>query len=298
MTDSATHSSTSPDDARNVHRDRDFRFGVNLLGMGDGPGFLSKVRAVAEAGVDVVMVPDHLGLIGPAPALVAAASAAPDLRVGTFVLNTAFYRPALLTRDLATVDQLTGGRLEIGLGAGYVESEFEQAGLPFDRPGARITHMMETVAHIRSAAGDHVPAFVQSPPPIMIAGVGDRVLSAAARHADIVALSNLPDLDVARERVDHIRAAAGDRFGDLELNVIIFDIAVGREVDVTPLRSHNDGVDDETLRRSVNLLHGSVDEVADRIRTIRDQTGISYFTFVEPSADDLTSIADVISRLR
>ncbi|NED67484.1 LLM class flavin-dependent oxidoreductase, partial [Streptomyces sp. SID10244] len=87
---------------------------------------------------------------------------------------------------------------------------------------------------IRSAAGDHVPAFVQSPPPIMIAGVGDRVLSAAARHADIVALSNLPDLDVARERVDHIRAAAGDRFGDLELNVIIFDIAVGREVDVTP----------------------------------------------------------------
>lgn len=152
------------------------RFGVNLMGTGTGEQFRAQVRSVAAAGADVVLVPDHLGLIGPAPALVAAAAEAPELRVGTFVLNAPFYSPALLTRDLATVDQLTGGRLEIGVGAGYVESEFVTAGISFGRPGQRVAHLETTVDHLRAAFDDPTasPPFAQPHPPIMIAGIGGR----------------------------------------------------------------------------------------------------------------------------
>lgn len=271
------------------------------MGTGSGTDFLRQVREVADSGADVVLVPDHLGLIGPGPALVAAAAAAPGLRVGTFVLNAGFHRPALLARDLATVDQLTDGRLEIGLGAGYVEEEFVAAGIPFQRPGARVDHLAETVTHLRAAAseGEHVPAFVQTPPPIMVAGVGDRVLSLAARHADIVAFSNLPNAAVARDRVAHVRDAAGDRFDDLELNVIVFDLAVGRDTDAAILRQIDPNLDDDGLAGSLNLLQGrSAAEVADRIREIHSDTGISYFTFIEPGTDDLAHLRDIIGLLR
>lgn len=277
---------------------KNVRFGINLMGTGDGATFLSQVRAVADIGADVVLVPDHLGLIGPAPALAAAAAAAPELRVGTFVLNAPFYRPALLARDLATVDQLSQGRLEIGLGAGYVEDEFVAAGIPFERPGRRIDHLAATLAHLRTAAvgDDHVPAFVQTPPPLMVAGVGDRVLTLAAESADIVALSNLPDDDVAAERIDFIRRAAGSRFGDLELNVIIFDIAVGRAPTLPP----TGGLDtsEEAARRSVNTLSGSVEDIVERITFLREELGVSYFTFIEPDETQLGFLREIIAAVR
>ncbi|SIR70230.1 TIGR03621 family F420-dependent LLM class oxidoreductase [Williamsia sterculiae] len=276
------------------------RFGVNLMGTGTGAEFLDRVRASADAGVDVIMVPDHLGLIGPAPALVAAAAAAPHARVGTFVLNTAFYRPALLARDLASVDQLTGGRLEIGLGAGYVRDEFDAAGIPFQRAGARVEHLEETARFLRDAArgDDHVPAFVQSPPPIMIAGVGDRVLRLAARTADIVALSQLPDEATAIERVSFIRAAAGERADALELNVIILDLAVDRAPVLPSLPGTDYDSSESAARRSMNTLSGSVTEVAAEITRLRDEVGLSYFTFIEPDETQMARIAEIITTVR
>ncbi|MFF0709630.1 MULTISPECIES: TIGR03621 family F420-dependent LLM class oxidoreductase [Gordonia] len=279
---------------------RSIRFGVNLMGTGTGDQFRAQVQAVADSGADVVLVPDHLGLIGPMPALVAAAAQAPDLRIGNFVLNAPFYSPALLARDLATVDQLSGGRLEIGLGAGYVKAEFDAAGIPFGRPGQRVDHLEEVVDHLHVAFDDpaQAPPFVQSHPPIMVAGIGDRVLSLAARKADIVAFSNLPTDDVLADRVAHVRAEAGERFDALELNVIVFDLAVGREPDVTALRGANPDLDDAALRESVNILHGSAAEVADRINHLNETAGISYFTFIEPSAKDLDGLAEVIGLVR
>lgn len=278
----------------------DIRFGVNLLGTGTGEEFRAQVRAVSDAGADVVLVPDHLCLIGPMPALVAAATEAPDLRVGNFVLNAPFYRPALVTRDLATVDQLSGGRLEIGLGAGYVKDEFDAAGLPFGRPGQRVDHLEGVVDHLHSAFddADQAPPFVQPRPPIMVAGIGDRVLSLAARKADIVAFSNLPNDAVLTERVAHVRAEAGDRADALELNVIVFDLAVGREPDVTALRGANPDLDDAALRESVNILHGSATQVAERVAQLHETCGISYFTFIEPSPADLNALSEVIGLVR
>jgi probable F420-dependent oxidoreductase len=113
---------------------RPFRFGVTLLSTGSRSEWQAKARQVQELGYDVLQVPDHLGMPAPFPALVSAAEMTSTLRLGTFVLNTGFYHPAVLARDVAETDQLTDGRLELGLGTGYAEAEFEAAGLPFPLP--------------------------------------------------------------------------------------------------------------------------------------------------------------------
>ncbi|PHV66457.1 TIGR03621 family F420-dependent LLM class oxidoreductase [Williamsia muralis] len=279
---------------------RDFRFGVNFLAQGTADEFLAQVRHAERCGVDVVLLPDHLELGAPFPMLVAAAAAAPTVRVGNFVLNAGFYRPALLARDIAGVDQLTGGRVEIGLGAGYVEAEFEAAGIPFGSPGQRVDHMRDVVIELRRLLGDptRTPPSVQTPPPIMVAGTGNRVLTIAAHHADIVALAGLADDEALAERVEYIRRQAGSRFDDLELNLIVFDLAIDREPDLDTLRHHNRDATDRELLRQPNALHGSHDEVVARIRQLREQFGITYLTPIEPSAADLDAFGRVISELR
>mgnify|MGYP002654094217 CR=1 FL=1 len=114
--------------------------------------------AVVGRGFDVIGVPDHLGMLAPFPAMMLAAEATERVRLNTFVLNAPFYSPALLARDLATVDQLSGGRLEIGLGAGYVKAEFDAAGIPFGRPGQRVDHLEEVVDHLHIAFDDPAQA--------------------------------------------------------------------------------------------------------------------------------------------
>jgi probable F420-dependent oxidoreductase len=141
---------------------------VNFLARGTADEFLAQVRHAERCGVDVVLLPDHLELGAPFPMMVAAAAAAPTVRVGNFVLNAAFYRPALLARDIAGVDQLTGGRLEIGLGAGYVKAEFDDAGIPFGSPGQRVDHLRDMVIELKTRLGDpgHAPSPISSRPPV------------------------------------------------------------------------------------------------------------------------------------
>ncbi|MCZ4549929.1 TIGR03621 family F420-dependent LLM class oxidoreductase [Gordonia rubripertincta] len=279
---------------------RDFRFGVNLLGRGSASEFLEQVRHAERCGIDVVLLPDHLELGAPFPMLAAAAAAAPTVRVGNFVLNAGFYRPALLARDIASVDQLTGGRFEIGLGAGYVEAEFEAVGLPFESAGRRVDHLKDTVLQLKALLSDpgFVPPVIQSPPPIMIAGTGNKVLTLAAQHADIVALAVLADDEALAERVDFLRKQAGERFDQLEINLIIADLAIDREPDLQTLRSHRPDVSDSALLRLPNALHGTHDEVVARIRELRDTFGVTYLTPIEPSAADLDAYGRVIGELR
>ena len=130
------------------------RLGLTLPGKGPVSELVGQARRAEQLGFDVVLLIDHLGFAAPLPPLVAMAAAAPTLRVSNMVLNAAFYRPALLAWDLASVDSATGGRLEIGLGAGYVEAEFIAAGLPFPKPSARIKLLKEHVIQIRSHLSD------------------------------------------------------------------------------------------------------------------------------------------------
>src|SRR5712664_32794 len=236
-----------------------FRFGVNLWHAASRAAWVDKARKLEALGYAVLSVPDHLAdFLAPRPALVSAAAATTTLRVGTNVLNNDFRHPVLVAREAATVDLLTDGRLQLGLGAGSIQAEYEQAGLSFDRGRTRVERLAEAVTIIKGLlkgdpvtfAGRHyhvtghtiAPLPVQRPhPPILIGGNGPRLLALAAREADIVGLSGItfrgggavaPDLSGWRtsnvdERVQLVRDVAGEeRYARLELNVLVQRVVV------------------------------------------------------------------------
>jgi probable F420-dependent oxidoreductase len=251
---------------------------------------------VEDLGYDVLQVADHLGLPAPFPALVAAADAT-SIRVGTYVLNAGILNPTYLARDVADVHRLTDGRLELGLGTGYVPAEFEAAGLPFGTPGERLRKLAEILAATRALLAAQPDAPV---PPIMLAGAGDRMLRLGGREADIFSFSIMAGITpgVAPEealgrRIQVLRDAAGDR--DVELN--LFVAAVGESVDklgLTIIRQAS-GLDDDQLAQLPGVLVGSPREIADRLLRYREEFGISYVSVLEPH---MAAFAEVIEQLR
>jgi probable F420-dependent oxidoreductase len=275
-----------------------FRFGVSLLNVGSRSAWRDRVREVEDLGFDVLQVPDHLGMPSPFPALVAAADVT-SMRLGTYVLNAGIVSPAYLARDVADVHRLTDGRLELGLGTGYVAGEFEAVGRPFGAGGERVDKLEATLAATRGllAAEPDQPV-----PPIMLAGAGDRMLRLGAREADIFSFSILagvtagvaPEEAFAR-RVAVLREAAGDRFDDVELNVFV--AAVGDSVDTLDLTiiRQASGLDDRQLSQLPGVLVGSPREIGDRLQRYREQYGTSYISILEPH---MTAFAAVIKHLR
>jgi probable F420-dependent oxidoreductase len=257
------------------------RFGLNLVFQGSLAQTVEEAKRAADVGFDAVLVPDHLGLQAPFPTLVAIADAVPSIRVGNLVINSALYRPALLARDLATVDAASGGRLDIALGTGYVEEDFTGSGLPFPTGRQRVDLLTEHVLTIRELLSrpDYRPAPVQSPPPIMVAGIGDRLLSMAAQHADTIAIAAQGTETELAERIAYIKAHAGARFDQIELAFSFFQANIDNSTpDLTLLRMLSPESTDEQLLGSVTLLHGSVEQAAGRITAMRETHGITYFS--------------------
>jgi probable F420-dependent oxidoreductase len=270
---------------------RNFRFGIGLSGGTSRRQWQDAVRRAEDFGYDILLIPDHLGGPAPFPALLSAAEVT-SMRLGTYVLNAGFYKPALLARDVAALDQLTDGRIELGLGAGYVKEEFEAAELPF--PSAR--NRVDYLAHMTTYLREHLPAV-----PILIAGSGDRVVRFAARHANIVGLTghraNTTTLYPLAERIEFVRAAAGDRFDDVELNLVI--TAVPREdsgiPDLALTRRHVPAVSDEELLKLPSVLTGTPRDMADTLRHYRDAYGVSYITLHQKHIE---TFSRVIAALR
>lgn len=269
---------------------KELRFGFGLRAADSLRIVSEQARRAEHLGFDILHVPDHLGAAAPFPVLTAVAAATHTLRVGTFVLNAGFYKPALLARDVAALRDLSGGRFEVGLGAGYVREEFEAAELPFPGAGRRVDYLSHVTDHLR----DHVPDV-----PILIAGNGDRLLTVAARRADIIGLTggDRPDRDGLAERIEFVRTAAGERFGDLELNIAITAMPLDGSgaPDLTIPRHFLPTFTDEQLLRHPGVLSGSVREIADRIRGYRDDYGISYIIVQSRHAE---AFAGVIAELR
>src|SRR5215218_470649 len=236
---------------------RRFRFGVQFHTATDGADLAARARRAEELGFSTAFFPDHFGdQLAPAPALAAVAAAAPSMRVGTLVYDNDYRHPVVLAKECATLDVLSGGRLELGLGAGWMTSDYDQSGIPMDPPRVRVDRFEEGIRVLKNAfadgprdfAGTHytvtgydgLPKPVQQPhPPLLIGGGMRRVLSIAAREADIVGInpsipSGRADAEAARsgaadrtdEKVAWIRDAAGDRFDDLELNMLVFAVVV------------------------------------------------------------------------
>ncbi|GAA1315837.1 TIGR03621 family F420-dependent LLM class oxidoreductase [Pseudonocardia xinjiangensis] len=275
-----------------------FRFGVTLLTVGSRSGWRARVQEVEDLGYDVLQVADHLGLTAPFPALVAAADVT-SIRLGTFVLNAGILSPAYLARDVADVHRLTDGRLELGLGTGYVPTEFEAAGVPFGTAGERLRKLETTLTETRAllaAEADHPQ------PPIMLGGAGERMLRLAGREADIFSFSIMagvtpgvaPQEALAR-RIQVLRDAAGDRFDDIELNLFIAALGESTEkVDIEIVRQAS-GLPEDQITQLPGVLIGSPAEVADRLRRYREEFGLSYISVLEPH---MAAFAEVIKHLR
>lgn len=300
-----------------------FRFGLLLeTRSGSRAEYIETLKRAEGSGFGVALATDHLGRWAPLQLLQAAAEAT-SMRVGTLVLNNDFRHPVMLAQELATIDLLSEGRLEIGLGAGWARAEYDAAGMAFERPGLRVDRMIATVGLLKQAfaggrmeraaddaypsiALDGLPRSVQQPhPPLLIGGGGRRVLSFAAREADIVSLDPraLPegghdarDVTAAAidEKVGWIREAAGERWPQLELNLIVFDVDPDyhRRSGPPPPRSH--GITEDELPLSPHYLAGDEAEMIDQLHARRERWGISYFA-VRPR--ELETMAPIVSRL-
>ena len=271
--------------------DKQFRFGVGLQAVRSPAALADTARRLEGFGFDVLNLPDHLGAPAPFPALVAAAAATTTIRLGTYVLNACFYKPALLTRDIADVNLLSGGRLEVGLGAGYARAEFEAAELPFPSAARRIDYL----EHVTTYVATHQPKV-----PLLIAGHGDRLLTVAARHADIIGLTGgrvAGADDPLAERISFVRAAAGEKFDALELNLAITAVPTdGSGIpDLSLARRFAPTLSDQELLATPAVLSGSPRDMADTLGEYRRRYGLSYFTVQQNHA---AAFAEVIEALR
>jgi probable F420-dependent oxidoreductase len=306
-----------------VAGERAFRFGVSAFGAASGEEWREKAQRFEALGFDVLLMADHIAapLLGWAPALMAAAAATTRLRVGTFVLDNNFRHPALVARDAATIDLLSGGRFELGIGGGWQPDNFARSGVPFGTPGERFGRLAESVRIIKGLLraepvtfdGSYYhldelhgfPSPVQSPLPLLIGGGGPRLLDLAGREADIVAIAppSLPEggLQLAVEaeffagQVERLRAAAGARFATLELNVLLQRVTPSddREAAAAELAAQwqKPGF---ALLASPHILMGTPDEMAADLRERRDRYGLSYITVFERDVEAFSPVMQLL----
>ena len=302
---------------------RPFRFGVALPPNAGERGQVTDIARQAEAaGASVLLAYDHLGAWAALPRLVAAAQAT-SLRIGTLVLNNELRHPTVLAQDLATVDAMTDGRLEIGLGAGWNRLEFEAAGLRFDPPADRLRRMRVSLGMLRQALAegriDHeaddaypaihqrdLPTSVQRPhPPFLVGGGGPKLLAYAAREAQIIGIDprsrpegglQLDDItaESVERKVGWIREAAGERWAELEISIAIWEADPEYHTRAGPPPPRARGISNEAMPDSPHYLVGDVDEMAATLHARRERLGISYITI---SADLLPVLAPVMAKL-
>jgi probable F420-dependent oxidoreductase len=305
-----------------------FRFGVQLSTGTTGREWAETARRMEALGYSVATMPDHFGgQLAPMPALQAVLDATTTLRAGALVFDNDYKHPAILAKELATMDVLSDGRVEIGLGAGWMISDYEQLGIVYDRPGVRVDRFAEGLAVLRGAMapgpfdfdGEHytitgydgLPKPAQSPhPPILIGGGGKRVLTIAAREADIVGVNGTLDAGVigpeaiatmtaeavaSKVAIVAEAAAAAGRLDHIEMNIRTFFVSVtddraGRIAAMAGMV----GVAEEMIAASPFALIGSTDEIVEDLVARRERYGFSY---VIVGAEDIEAFAPVVAEL-
>jgi probable F420-dependent oxidoreductase len=303
-----------------------FRFAMQASGAASPGAWRDLARKCEDMGYSTLYVPDHLDeQWAPMVACTVAAEATTTLRVGSLVLDNDFRHPVLAAREAATLDVVTGGRFEFGIGAGWLTADYEQSGIPMDRPSVRIARLAESLEIMRSLwqtgtatfSGEHyeVPGAKGFPepvtpggPPLVIGGGGRRILTLAGRYASIVSV--VPSLaagyigpEVAAEsildryhdRVRWAREAAGERAGDLELQCWTAAVQVVPNADevIESLAPLFDLTPDQ-LRAAPLALIGTASEIAETLRKRREELGFSYIVVHEAEMD---ALAPVIAEL-
>ena len=309
---------------------RPFRFLAEALAVVDGRTLAERARHAEALGIDVLVLPDHLlEQLAPIPAMATIAAATERLRISAFVFNNDLRHPAVLAQDLASLDVLSDGRLDVALGAGWNQREYEAIGMPFDPVAVRVSRMEESIAVLKGLFGDGPFSFrgqhytitemdgqpkpIQRPhPPFMIGGGGRRTLSIAGREANIVSLA--PRIlreqrgdprsitwAATEEKVGWVREAAGDRFDELEFNIypsqwpitVTDDLRGEARKVIERIRSRTgvEMTEDEVIA-APNIFIGSVDRFVEKFQELRERLGISSFMVGE-----IDELAPVVARL-
>lgn len=302
-----------------------FRFGVQTARGAGREDWAEKARKIEDLGYSTLVIPDHFDdQLAPMPAMMAAAAATTTLRVGSLVLDNDYKHPLVHAKEAATLDVLSGGRLELGLGAGWMKTDYDASGIAYDPPGVRISRFAEGLKIIKGLLEDGrvdfsgrfytirkhegTPKPVQKPLPILVGGGGKRVLSIAAREAQIVGVNfNLEQGAVNRDvlqsgaasttddKITWIRDAARERFTELELNVTIFVAVVTDDTDAMAERiAPAYGMSAADVLESPHVLVGSIDQMAETLQRRRDRYGFSYIAF---SGDGFERLAPLVKKL-
>jgi probable F420-dependent oxidoreductase len=303
-----------------------FRFGIQCRGPADPAGWAALARRVEDLGWSTLTIADHFDeALAPIPGVMAAADATSVLRVGTMVLANDYRHPVVVAKEAATLDVLTGGRFELGIGAGWMTADYAAAGIPLEAPGVRIDRLAEAITVLRGLwsgepctfTGRHYridgldgfprPA-TPGGPPVVIGGGGRRVLRLAAQHADVVGINVNLKAGVIDERAfpdgtpastDHkvgwVREAAGARAEAIELQVRVHLAMVTDDRDaVVEELAPAFGLTPDEARTTPHALVGTVDQICEQLVERRERWGISYLGL---SADQLEPFAPVVARL-
>jgi probable F420-dependent oxidoreductase len=307
---------------------RAFRFGVTTASAGSRREWAEKARRIEAFGYSTLTVPDHFpDRLAAVPALMAAAGATERLRVASWVFCNDFRHPALLYKEAATLDLLSDGRFELGIGAGWLRTEYEMTGIPFDPPAIRVARMEEAVRIIKGLAsedpfdftGEHyriaglvgAPTPVQRPhPPLYIGGGGRRLLTFAAREADIVGIGAkaLPEgglnaLDIKpeaiRRKLAWVRQAMADAGRRPELNVLVFIFELTDDRMSAAQRHAADvpGLTADDMLESPHVLIGTPEQMAADLRRRRDEYGLSYIVLNSGVEEHIAQFAPVVALL-
>lgn len=310
------------------------RFGVVSESVPAGRAWLEFARQVEDSGIDVLLLRDHFSAgafgqqLAPFTGLAAAAAVTTRLRLGTIVLSNDFRHPAIVAHEAASLHLVSGGRFELGIGAGWYQPEYEAAGIAFDRAGQRIARLDESLSIIKGLlAGtpvhhtsdayridgldlDVLPIPRPSSPRLLVGAGGPRMLRLAARHADIVGVLPAPirdstDSDDPRDRLPEafdakigvVREAAGDRFGNLEISAFGTFIVTGKrraETEALITRRGWTGIDVEAVWQMPTIFIGSLDQIRSDLQARRERFGLSYLVAGE---DGQPALAEIISGL-
>ena len=312
--------------ASNQSKIRPFRFGIQANKAGSQKDWTELAKTAESHGFNSFTMPDHFtDQLAPVPALMAAADATKNLRIGALVWDNDYKHPVVLAKELATLDLLSDGRLEIGIGAGWMATDYVQSGIVYDKPGVRIDRFLEGLEIIKRAmtgekfsySGKHytitdytaTPLPVQKPcPPILIGGGGSRVLKLAAQLADIVGINpSLKDgvvngdtiaemsAEAVTEKIEIVNQAAGKRISKIEMNIRTFLVNIRDSADEAINGTANMfKVAPEMVANSPFALMGPPAKIAEDLLARRERWGFSYIIV---GGEDVNSFAPVIKLL-
>jgi probable F420-dependent oxidoreductase len=301
---------------------RPFRFGVQTKTASSRAEWFDLIRSIDDLGYDTVTMPDHFDdQMAPNVALMAAASVSERLRVGALVWCNDYRHPVVMAKESATLDLLSDGRLELGIGAGWMTSDYAEAGMTHDRAGVRIERMVEAIDVLKglfadgpfSYQGEHytitelegTPKPVQRPhPPFLIGGGGPRFLRLAGKHADIVGINpNLSagvidantgsDATAERygEKLGWVKEGAGDRFDDIELQVRTFVVIITDDRQgMAEAMAAGFGLTADQALESPLALVGTPAQIADDLRQRRERFGFSYIVVGQDQYQDFAPV--------